>query len=282
MSRQASATTVISLCVEIFTVPLRKKGIRYLLIGNPILCDAYTQEQYKDAGIEFVEVLSTSAPERHEPGSNSLADFLHTAMETERVQKKLEIAINGSENRTYQSRGAAEHMAEEIFTSTYEQAAAYFDPNHDDCIAGTAAVEYANTLQEKMSAVMNILRSYDEACPAVWQIDDLISGAESELKNLLLKNLAENADFYRLYQSSCFQSRLKVEEVSAYADPLMDIADAIEKKVNGFFDGIIGALEQLQDWLDDADDKEGHNWSKPVESLRCVPGWSKFWKMVRL
>ena len=104
---------------------------------------------------------------------------------------------------------------------------------------------------------MNILRSYDEASPAVRQIDDLISGAEAELKNLLLKNLAENADFYRLYQSSYFQSRLKVEEVSAYADPLMDIADAIEKKVNGLFDGIIGAMEQPQDWLDDANDDDG-------------------------
>ena len=248
--------TTICLCAGSFTVPLRKNGIRYLLIGQPTLNDAYSPEQYHEVGIELVAVTSSIASEQRELCDNPLAEYLRQTLASDRVQKKLD--ITAEQDQTYRSREEAQEAAKEIVSRLYQQATAYFDPYSGTCIADVTASEYAHILKTKISGLMNIIRDNDTNEADIEQIDNLVSRAEAELKDSFLKDMDENSDFYRPYCKSYFMNRLMVKATPTCFDPLMDIADAIEEGVNHFFDGVISVLEKLQGRLDDKEDvKEG-------------------------
>lgn len=223
----------IYLCGASFHVPITVSNVHYIGIGSPKMEAAFTEEQYRRAGITFegIDLPTTISEEtifiaeqaaeangydnfadNHDP----LSSKLHFAMKGRQLSKYLRLSWDASvEGEFYSSKSAAENAVLKEIDSVYDQANNFFTPDSQTCTAGELAEQYAGFIMKGCGEIVEQL--------ATWcSREDALKEAFAELKNLIYfskdnlcrqfnQELHESADYYQMYRRSYFHGRVRIE-----------------------------------------------------------------------
>lgn len=224
----------IYLCGASFNVPIRISGVHYIGIGNPKMEAAFTEEQYRRAGITFEgidlpkeitkESISVAEQAAAANGYDSfaekhcaLASSLHFSMKGYRLSKHLRLSWDTSvASEFYKSKYAAECAVKKEVDSAYDQANSFFIPGSQSCIASELADRYAVFIKKGCGSIVEQLAPWcarnSALRPRLQDMEKLIVSAADNLRKLFEQELSESADYYRMYKRSYFHERIDIEK----------------------------------------------------------------------
>lgn len=222
----------IYLCEGTFSVPIRKSGIHYCGIGNPVVETTFTEEQYKKAGITFEGITLPSMPDAEtaylaeqaafENGYDDfcekhccLATLLHDRIKGYRIYRSYNLKTDADDVVTefYKSESAAQQAAQKVIEAAYSEANSYFQPDRVGCIAPWTAEQYASIFREGAKSVVSKLRSLTgEKAELASKLCKLADQAERELLQRFEKELNDSSDFYEMYKKSYFLKQVEIEK----------------------------------------------------------------------
>lgn len=166
----------IYLCGTSFSIPIRKIGVHYIGIGNPIIDSPFTEEQYRRAGVTFEKVTlpSKGADEMQHLAEEAaamngyddygndhsrLSTMVHNRLKisSRSVCCHLETDPDDVMMEFFKSKSKADKSAQDIINTAYDEANAFFTPGQGTCIAAPLAVEYENHIKENMFQIVKLL-----------------------------------------------------------------------------------------------------------------------------
>lgn len=245
----------IYLCGTSFNVPIRISGVHYIGIGNPKMEAAFTEEQYRRAGITFegidlpkditsetISVAEQAAAangydnfaEKHCP----LASALHFSMKGHRLSKHLRLSWDTSvASEFYKSKYAAECAVKKEVDSAYDQANDFFIPGSRSCIASELADRYAVFIKRGCGSIVEQLVPWcarsNALKPRLQDMEKLIVSAAENLRKLFEQELSESSDYYRMYKRSYFHERIDIEKNDYNVDMFdSDILNGIARLIH--------------------------------------------------
>ena len=223
----------IYLCGPSFHVPIRVSGVHYIGIGAPKMEAAFTEEQYRRAGISFegIELPKTISQEsiyiaEKAAAANGYDDFaekhdalsakLHYAMKSQKLSWYLQLSWDSGVNSDfYKSKYDAERAVKVEIDTVYDQANNYFSPGSQNCIAAPLANRYAAFLIRNCSDIIDRLTSWCSKNNAVSmrlkEMRQLVSSSMRNLQNQFEKELSYSSDYYRMYKRSYFYELIEYE-----------------------------------------------------------------------
>lgn len=245
----------IYLCGSSFNVPIRISGVHYIGIGNPKMEAAFTEEQYRRAGITFEgidlpkeitkETISDAEMAAAANGYDNfaekhcaLASTIHFAMKGHRISKRLRLSWDSDvATEFYKSKYAAECAVKKEVDSAYDQANGYFTPGSSSCISIVTSDRYAAFILRACCDIMERLvpwcdRSNDLKL-RLQKMENLILSAPKNLRERLNQELSESADYYRMYKRSYFHDRIDIEKNDYNVDMFdSDILNGIARLIH--------------------------------------------------
>ncbi len=222
----------IYLCEGAFSVPIRKSGIHYCGIGNPVVETTFTEAQYKKAGITFEGITLPAMPDAEtaylaeqaaiENGYDDfgekhccLATLLHDRIKGYRIYRSYNLKTDADDVVTefYKSESAAQQAAQKVIEAAYSEANSYFQPDRVGCIAPWTAEQYAAIFKEGAKSVVSKLRSLTgEKGDLANKLCKLADQAQHELLQRFEKELTDSSDFYEMYKKSYFLKQVEIEK----------------------------------------------------------------------
>ncbi len=224
----------IYLCGTSFNVPIRISGVHYIGIGKPKMEAAFTEEQYRRAGITFegidlpkeiaretISVAEQAAAangydnfaEKH----NALATLIHFAIKGRRLSSYLRLSWDTDvASEFYKSKYSAENAVKKEVDAAYDQANNYFIPNRHSCIANELAEQYSAFI---IRGCGNIVEQLAPWCARnntlkirLQEMEKRISSSANNLRNLFETELYESSDYYHMYKRSYFHEKVDIEK----------------------------------------------------------------------
>ena len=224
----------IFLCGSSFNVPIRISGVHYIGIGNPKMEAAFTEEQYRRAGITFEgidlpkEIIKETISDAEQAAAANgydnyaekhceLASSLHFSMKGSRLSKHLRLSWDTSvASEFYKSKHAAECAVKKEVDSAYDQANAFFVPGSQSCIASELADRYAIFIKRGCSSIVEQLAPWCARNSALksrlQDMEKLLVSTAENLRKLFEQELFESADYYRMYKRNYFHERIDIEK----------------------------------------------------------------------
>lgn len=224
----------IYLCGSSFNVPIRISGVHYIGIGNPKMEAAFTEEQYRRAGITFEgidlpkeitkETITDAEMAAAANGYDNfaekhcaLASYLHFSMKGQRLSKHLRLSWDTSvASEFYQSKYAAQCAVKKEVDSAYDQANSFFVPGSQSCIANELADRYTIFIKRGCGSIVDQLTPWCARNNALktrlQEMEKLIVSASENLRKLFEQELSESSDYYRMYKRSYFHERIDIEK----------------------------------------------------------------------
>ena len=222
----------IYLCEGAFSVPIRKSGIHYCGIGNPVVETTFTEAQYKKAGITFEGITLPAMPDAEtaylaeqaaiENGYDDfgekhccLATLLHDRIKGYRIYRSYNLKTDADDVVTefYKSESAAQQAAQKVIEAAYSEANSYFQPDRVGCIAPWTAEQYAAIFKEGAKSVVSKLRSLTGGkAELASKLSKLADQAQRELLQRFEKELTDSSDFYEMYKKSYFLKQVEIEK----------------------------------------------------------------------
>ena len=223
----------IYLCGASFQIPIRVSHVHYIGIGYPKMEAAFTEEQYRRAGITFEGIeLPTTVSEETIPiaeqaaaangydnfadSHNPLSSKLHFAMKARQLSKCLWLSWDSSvEGEFYRSRSGAENAAQREIDSVYDQANNFFTPGSQACASIELAERYAAFISDGCTGVVEKLVPWcggdDLLKGALTELEQLIRLANDNLRKRFEQDLYDSSDYYRMYKRSYFHDQIRIE-----------------------------------------------------------------------
>ena len=223
----------IYLCGSSFQIPIRVNNIHYIGIGFPKMEAAFTEEQYRRAGITFEgielptvvseETISIAEQAAAANGYDNFADShnplsckLHFAMKAQQLSKYLWLSWDSSvDGEFYRSKSVAENAVQREIDSVYDRANDYFTPGSQTCASAELAERYAVFISEGCGGIVEKLAPWcggDATLEgALTELEELIRLAKDNLRKRFDQELYESSDYYRMYKRSYFHDQIRIE-----------------------------------------------------------------------
>ena len=233
-----SGCRIIYLCEGSFSVPIRKSGIHYVGIGNPVMEAPFTEEQYRRAGITFEGILlpvepneeATFAAEQAAVGNGydnfsehycRLASLLHDGIKgtcifrSYYLDKHIQVA-----GEFYASKWEAKSAAYKVVETAYAVANSYFQPDHVNCIAPWLAEQYADIFRNGSKNIVSRLQTLSgEKDELTTRLAELVEHAKRDLLIRFEEELTGSDDYYEMYQKSYFLEEIEIKKNDYNVDP---------------------------------------------------------------
>ena len=223
----------IYLCENNFSIPSSYPGVRYIGIGNVIIDNAFTAEQYERAGITIEgiplpsETTGEIAERAYEAAINNgyddytenhspLAAAFHRQLKAGKMTRFYRLPCDQNiVTEFFTSRSACERARNNCIEKAYREAGKYFDTSSSKCIAREAADFYSGIIERVFTPVIDnlkVLCSMVNQSASFEKIRDMTSRSGKLLRSRFEKEITENADFYALYDLDYFCEQADIEQ----------------------------------------------------------------------
>ncbi len=223
----------IYLCKEHFSVPIRESGKEYICISNAVIDNAYTEQQYKRAGIT---VIGFDLPEHENPDTielakdaaasygyddyhethSFLASIFHNKLKSERLINWHHVPYDSHvDGKFYKSKSECEQARDEAIRRAYGEAEKYFSTGDSKSLASEAAQRYSEHIASVFDKNRHVLATLCSLTNTSEYYDMLCDKVNKCHKNLLTKfenELNYNRDYYSMYNIDYFIEQVDIEE----------------------------------------------------------------------
>ena len=223
----------IYLCKEHFSIPISLPGIKYTCIGNAVIDDAYTAEQYKRAGIT---VTGFDLPKEENPDTAELAKeaaivngydayyenhsylgcIFHDRLKSDKLINWHHVPYDSSvAGKFFKSKSECKAARESTIRKAYSEAEKFLSTDNSKSLAKEAATRYsehiASVFGNNNRHILEVLSSHTNASLYAMlceKIDNCYKNLLAEFKN----EITENSDYYSLYNIEYFIEAVEIEE----------------------------------------------------------------------
>lgn len=248
-------TTTIYLCHGSFTIPLSTPNIHYIGIGNPVINNPFTKEQYKRARItvENIELPMEENPKTRDYAleiakKNGYDDFLekHHALCTafhNHLQSSPYIdyfhlpqpAISSC--MEFKSKSDCTAARNSCIKKAYQQAENYLKPRNSSCVANSQAKQYSDMITDCFSPVWDTLKNYCQftnQTHSYEQLYELVENSQKQLLHSFEAELLDSGDYYKMYDISYFYDQAEIEEhdyrITDDSEPFFKLVETVFAK----------------------------------------------------
>lgn len=227
----------IYLCHNEFSIPLKKTGIHYIGVDNPVISNPFTAEQFKKLNItmENINLPTEIDPEtestlNHAASENGYdcyyekhSDFenaIHTALKCEVLFYPYHLTDDSDDNY-FQSKYECEKAGEACIRKAYDEAHDILSTSYSDCILNHALDYYCGWIERCFNGIMPQL---EISCQkhglqeAFSKLKSLVEDTKKTLKSRFAQELEENSRYYHLYHFSYFRDKVTVQRIDYGVD----------------------------------------------------------------
>ncbi|MBE7054840.1 MAG: hypothetical protein E7392_01855 [Ruminococcaceae bacterium] len=225
--------TIIYLCNGKFSIPLSKKGIRYIGINNPTIENPFTMQQYKNAGItvENIKLADKVSEEMSQYALNiakengyddyadknsPLAAYFHNRLKSYERFTYITLPCNYSEaTKDFSSEYSAKQQLGKYLRQPYDTANEYVTVGSSKCLASAGAEEYADVIESCFEPVLydlSMLCALRGKSRVYKEIENLVKGCREVFIKAFEKEINDNQDYYNMYDFDYFVDSVNIQE----------------------------------------------------------------------
>jgi len=287
----------IYLCHNEFSIPLKKTGIYYIGVDNPVISNPFTAEQFKKLNItmeniilpteidpETEDTLNYAAKESgydfYYEKHSELENAVHTELKCDVLFYPYHLTDNSGDNY-FKSKYECEKAGDACIRKAYDEAHDILSTSHSNCILNHALDYYCGWIERCFKDIMpqleNVCQKQGLNEPFA-KLKSLVDNIKKTLKTRFTQELEENSSYYHLYHFSYFRDKVTVQRIDYGVDGeglsflwgvLTD--EGTEYCFEGAFDAIIEMNNDLEKLVATFTNKAHEIYQKYVEEIEsCI------------
>lgn len=223
----------IYLCNESFSIPINVPNKEYICIGNVVIENAFTKDQYKKVGIIInnIDLPTEENPEIKDyvmevAKNNGYDDFyethspftneFHKQLKVPKIYRYYFLPYNSSiASKFYKSKSQCENDKKNTISKAYSEASEYVTPGSSKCFAKEATIYYSKVIDRCFTNIMDNLNLYCDISnkKSIFEkIYNIVNKSKNNLQNIFEQEIRDNVDYYKMYELDYFMDQVEIEK----------------------------------------------------------------------